>query len=126
MENAIVVLVLIVIAAGIGWYLVRAKKRGETCIGCPSAKQCVGHCGCENENHLSQKPADVLCEKTFKVDGMHCEHCKGRVEQAVNDIQGVSGKVDLKKGELAVRYTAEVADDVIKSAIANAGFTVVE
>ncbi len=118
MENAIVVLILIVIAAGIVWYLVRAKKRGETCIGCPSAKQCVGHCGCENE-------ADALCEKTFKVDGMHCEHCKSRVEQAVNDIPGVIGKVDLEKGELAVRYTAEVADDVIKSAIANAGFTVV-
>ena len=25
-------------------------------------------------------------EKTFRVEGMHCEHCKARVEEAVNDI----------------------------------------
>ena len=39
MENVIVILILLAIAAGIIWYLIRAKKRGETCIGCPYAKQ---------------------------------------------------------------------------------------
>lgn len=45
MENVVVALILIAIVAGIIWYLVRAKKRGETCIGCPYAKQCGGKCG---------------------------------------------------------------------------------
>ena len=45
MENIIVVLILVAIAAGIILYLVRAKKRGEKCIGCPYAKQCGGNCG---------------------------------------------------------------------------------
>lgn len=45
MGNVIVVLILLAIVAGIIWYLVRAKKRGETCIGCPYAKQCGGKCG---------------------------------------------------------------------------------
>lgn len=51
MENAIVILILLAIVAVIIWYLVRAKKRGETCIGCPYAKQCGGKCngGCNNE-----------------------------------------------------------------------------
>lgn len=40
MENVIVVLILVAIVAGIIWYLVRAKKRGEKCVGCPYAKQC--------------------------------------------------------------------------------------
>lgn len=40
MENVIVVLILLVIATGIIWYLVRAKKRGDKCIGCPYAKSC--------------------------------------------------------------------------------------
>ena len=52
--NVVVVLLLLAIAAGIIWYLIRAKKRGETCIGCPYAKQCGskcnGGCGCENTN----------------------------------------------------------------------------
>ena len=48
MENVIVVLILVAIAAGIIWYLVRAKKRGEKCVGCPYAKQCGSKCngGC--------------------------------------------------------------------------------
>ncbi len=44
MENVIVVLILLLLAVGIVWYLVRKKKRGETCIGCPYAKQCGGKC----------------------------------------------------------------------------------
>lgn len=40
MENVIVVLILVAIVAGIIWYLIRAKKRGEKCVGCPYAKQC--------------------------------------------------------------------------------------
>ena len=26
------------------FYIVRAKKRGEKCVGCPYAKQCGGKC----------------------------------------------------------------------------------
>ncbi len=40
MEDIIVILILILIAAGIVFYLVKAKKRGEKCIGCPYYKQC--------------------------------------------------------------------------------------
>ena len=45
---AIAAIVLIVGAAA--FYLIRAKKRGEKCIGCPYAKQCGGKCdgGCNN------------------------------------------------------------------------------
>ena len=30
------------------FYIVRAKKRGEKCVGCPYARECGGHCngGC--------------------------------------------------------------------------------
>lgn len=44
MENLIVVLVLIAIVSGVVWYLIRAKKRGEKCVGCSYAKQCAGKC----------------------------------------------------------------------------------
>ncbi len=45
MENFILIGVLAVIIAGVVVYLVRKKKRGETCIGCPYCKQCSGNCG---------------------------------------------------------------------------------
>jgi len=44
MENVIIVMILLGIVGGIVWYLRRAKKRGQGCIGCPYAGQCQGHC----------------------------------------------------------------------------------
>ncbi len=48
-ENIIIVVILLAIIGSIILYLIRAKKRGETCIGCPYAKQCgskcTGNCG---------------------------------------------------------------------------------
>ena len=41
-ENIIIIAILAAIIGGIILYLIRAKKRGETCIGCPYAKQCGG------------------------------------------------------------------------------------
>ena len=43
---AIAVIVLIVGAAT--FYIIRAKRRGEKCVGCPYAKQCGGGC-CDHE-----------------------------------------------------------------------------
>ena len=51
MKNVIVVLILLAIVTGIVVYLVCAKKRGETCIGCPHAKQCGGKCGGSCNHH---------------------------------------------------------------------------
>ena len=50
MENVIIILVVAAIIGGIVGYLIRAKKRGVTCIGCPSEKQCSGKCGCSCGN----------------------------------------------------------------------------
>ena len=44
MTDAIVILILLGIVAAIVAYIVRAKKRGEKCIGCPHCKQCGGNC----------------------------------------------------------------------------------
>ncbi len=44
MENVIVILILTFIAASIIFYLIRTKKRGEKCVGCPYAKQCGNKC----------------------------------------------------------------------------------
>lgn len=45
MENAIIVVVLVAILGGAVAYIVRAKKRGVKCIGCPSG----GSCGAKKE-----------------------------------------------------------------------------
>ena len=41
---AIAAILLVVGAAT--FYIIRAKKRGQKCIGCPYTKQCSGKCTC--------------------------------------------------------------------------------
>ena len=60
------------------------------------------------------------------VQGMHCEKCSNRVTEAVNDIPGVAGVVNLKKGIVTVSYEQEVSDEHIKDRIERHGYTVTE
>lgn len=40
MENLIIIFVLLLIIGGAGWYIYKAKKKGQKCVGCPYAKEC--------------------------------------------------------------------------------------
>lgn len=49
MANAIAIVILLAIITGAIVYVIRAKKKGQHCIGCPHAKTCAaarnGGCG---------------------------------------------------------------------------------
>ena len=47
MKDVIIILVVLAIVSGAGFYVWRAKKRGQKCIGCPHAGKdgCSGSCG---------------------------------------------------------------------------------
>ena len=63
--------------------------------------------------------------KTMKIEGMSCGHCSGRVEQALNAIEGVSARVDLEQKTAHLTLTAPVSDETLKAAVTDAGYTVV-
>ena len=111
-ENIIIIVIILVIAA-IGIFNMVRHFKGQG--GC---------CGGGGYKPKKKKLPRVLYRKTFKVDGMHCGHCKDRVEEVVNDIKGVAGSVDLKKGELTVSYAEDVADDLILERVAGAGYVI--
>ena len=46
MEDLILILVLALILGGVSFYLIRAKKRGQKCVGCPDSCGCAGKTGC--------------------------------------------------------------------------------
>ncbi len=47
LENILATLVVAAILGGAIWYIVRAKKKGIKCIGCPDGAKCSGRCaGC--------------------------------------------------------------------------------
>ncbi len=46
MIDAIIIIAIVLIVGGASFYLIRAKKRGQKCIGCPYAKECGSNCSC--------------------------------------------------------------------------------
>lgn len=66
-------------------------------------------------------------KKIISIEGMHCQHCSGRVEKTLQEIDGVKKvKVDLKKKLAEVELSKEIEDKVFVDAIDDAGFEVVE
>lgn len=45
MANIILVIVLLLILGSASVYIIRAKKKGVKCIGCPAGATCSGSCG---------------------------------------------------------------------------------
>ncbi len=86
-----------------------------------------GCCGGGSTYKMPKKKLKHIIEKkTLKVEGMSCQNCKNRVEEAVNDLDGVSGSVDLKKGIVVVSYEQKMDDAIVKKAIEKAGYKVTE
>ena len=44
MENLIIIAIVLIIVGFATWYIIREKKKGAKCIGCPYSKQCSGKC----------------------------------------------------------------------------------
>lgn len=115
MENYIIIgilLVIVVIA------LLRAKKhfKGGGCCGSGSTTL--------RDKKVLTEP--VIGEKTMVIEGMHCENCEIRVENALNRLDGVLCKVNLKKKIAVVSYSKEVSDEVLKETVEKRGYTVTE
>lgn len=115
MENAIIIIVLLVILV---LALLRAKKHFKS----------GGCCGSGSNTIRSKKKLTEpkLGEKVLTVEGMHCENCEIRVENALNRLDGVVCKVNLRKKTATVSYSAEVSDDLLKKAVENMGYKVTD
>jgi len=83
-----------------------------------------GCCGGGRCRVKRKKLKTVLYTKTFRVEGMHCEHCRRRVEEAVNDIHGAAASVHLRRGELTVCYGEEIPDSRIREKAEKAGYRI--
>ncbi|MEG0753212.1 MAG: HAD-IC family P-type ATPase, partial [Angelakisella sp.] len=64
-------------------------------------------------------------EKKIIIEGMSCGHCSGRVEKALNAMEGVTATVNLETKTAHVTMTQAVSDEVLTKAITDAGYEVV-
>jgi heavy metal translocating P-type ATPase len=68
----------------------------------------------------------MTMQKTMTIEGMSCLHCSGRVERALNALEGVQAVVDLEKKTARITLEREISDELLKNAVTDAGYEVVE
>ena len=71
------------------------------------------------------KEEPTMKSRTMKIEGMMCMHCSGRVEKALNAIDGVSATVDLDAKTAQITAEPQVEDSVLKAAVEDAGYEVI-
>lgn len=59
----------------------------------------------------------------LRVEGMHCENCQARVENALNRLDGVACLVDLRKKTATVRYSRPVAAEELCQTLEKLGYS---
>ena len=42
----IAIIAIVLVVGGAVAYLIRAKRRGQKCVGCPYSKECSNKCNC--------------------------------------------------------------------------------
>lgn len=89
-----------------------------------------GCCGGESDEKRvrvrDKNPSHYPYEVNMTIKGMTCSHCKLRVENALNSLEGVWAKVDLDKGIALIRMKSEISEEMLERAVKDAGYQVGE
>lgn len=120
MADIIVLIVIAAIVAAAVAYIVKAKRSGVKCIGCPAG----GSCPSGGKAPKKKLDGPVIGRRTLKISGMHCQHCAMAVTQALNRIDGVRAEVDPVKGRARIAFDRQVSEDILKNAVEKAGYHV--
>ena len=115
MTTAIICMILIIICIfGIRSYM---KKLTHGCCGS----------GGESEKRLRPSDRDLShyhFEYKIGIDGMTCQNCAIRVENAFHEKEGFLAKVNLQNGEAVVRTKEKVPEKELRQIIRDKGYFV--
>ena len=119
MNGTVSTIVIVVILAVILFFAVKNSIphfRGEG--GC---------CGGSGKEKLI-KPAKlerIIATKVIKIEGMRCENCNRRVQNALNQLDGVNAKVYGDRAEAVVKLGRDIEDIEFEKAVTGLGYRVI-
>ena len=83
--------------------------------------------GSARDDKFNQNTEEIPMTKTMKIEGMMCPHCEMRVKKALEAVAGVTGaEVSHEKNCAVVSMDAAVASDVLKKAVEDQGYQVLD
>ena len=78
-----------------------------------------------NQIEKNKRQGGSNMTKVITVEGMMCAHCTGRVQKALEAVEGVSSvAMSLEDKTATVTLSAEVAEDALRTAVTEAGYEV--
>lgn len=111
MVNVLIVIVLLMAVVGAMWGSYIHLKGGGACCGG----------GTSIAKRKKKLDGEIIFRKWVRIDGMVCENCKVHVQNALNEIEGLSADVNLKKAVAKVDAIRKVSDEEIQKAVLRAG-----
>lgn len=113
-QSMIVLLILIaILVPAVKSSIVHLKGEGSCCGG-PKEKA--------RKKVIKGEKRD---EWTLSIEGMHCVNCKNRIQNRLNELDGVTANVNLEKKQVKIAVYKEVAKDSLIKVIEDLGYTVV-
>lgn len=84
------------------------------------------HAGAEFIEAKKENQEETKMKRVMTIEGMMCAHCTGRVQKALEAVEGVESVVmSLEQKSAEITLSTEVSDDVLKAAVTEAGYEVV-
>lgn len=116
MSNAIIIAVIIIMVFfGIKNSIPHFKGEGSCCGGGSGIKA-----------KKPQKLDRVISVKRIYIEGMTCDNCRIRIQNALNSIDGVNAKVSRSRGVASIKLGRDVDDETLKRTITDLGYKVVD
>ncbi len=85
---------------------------------------CCGGSG--KEKTVKAKPLEsVIATKIVDIEGMRCQNCNIRVQNALNSIDGINAKVNGEKNQAVIKIGRDIDDSEIERAVAVLGYKVI-
>ena len=75
----IVIGVIVLVIGGAVAYIIKAKKSGKKCIGCPDSGSCGGSCGTKSESASSACTSCGSCTSCSSCSS--CSGCQSKPEE---------------------------------------------
>ncbi len=104
----------------------RHKHHGCGCHHDSHNCGCGHHeCACHSHDNVCTCHDEVTEVRVYRVEGLHCNHCRINAEKVVSELPGVeSVSVELTKKTMTVR--GSVSAEEVKQALCTIGFEVIE
>ena len=79
----------------------------------------------ETEKKEKAESEERKMTKVMTIEGMMCGHCTGRVQKALEAVEGVSSAaMNLEAKTATLELTGEVSDETLTAAVTEAGYQV--